>query len=151
MAKSTYKSNSNPFQFSLGWLLAYLTFIALVSAGLAYGRQQSLATYGTIAAQNEWDTWRSDAKDMSLGAGPVRRREPKSLQPPALVLMRDHFAACLALALLLSTVLFGTFMFFVRGALATDYVNRDIHSRRRTRTRTSTNLNPEPRTLNPEP
>jgi hypothetical protein len=47
----------------------------------------------------------------------VKRRAPKSAEPPALVLMRDYFAVCLALAIVLSTVLFGTFMFFVRGAL----------------------------------
>jgi hypothetical protein len=54
---------------------------------------------------------------MAQGAGPVKRRVPGSLEPPALVLMRDHFAVCLGFALLLSTVLFGTFMFFVRGAM----------------------------------
>ena len=67
-----------------------------------------------------------------MSAGPVKRREPKSLEPPALVLMRDHFAVCLGLALLLSTVLFGTFMFFVRGALAsgslTPSATRAVHS-----------------------
>jgi hypothetical protein len=117
MGKSSDSSNSSPFHFSTAWLLAYLVVMALVSGGLAYSRQQALAAYGTEEAQTEWDQWRSDAKDMALGAGPVKRREPKSLQPPALVLMRDHFAVCLVLALLLSTVLFGTFMFFVRGAL----------------------------------
>jgi len=111
------KSASNPFQFSLAWLLAYLVVLGLVIGGLLYGRQQALETYGAEQAQTDWDTWRSDAKDMAMGAGPVKRREPRSREPPALVLMRDHFAACLALALLLSTVLFGTFMFFIRGAL----------------------------------
>ena len=38
-------------------------------------------------------------------------------QPPALVLMRDHFGVCLSLAIVLSTVLFGTFMMLVRGAM----------------------------------
>jgi hypothetical protein len=117
MSKPPKGTPSGPLQFSLGWLLAYLGVMALVCGGLAYGRWQALPTYGSSTAQTEWDTWRSDAKDMALGAGPVKRREPKSPEPPALVLMRDHFAACLGLALLLSTVLFGTFMFFVRGAL----------------------------------
>jgi hypothetical protein len=113
MGQSIEKSNRSPFRFSLAWLLAYLTVMVLVTAGLVYGRRQALATYGTEQAQTEWNAWRTDAQ----GAGPVKRREPKSLQPPALVLMRDHFAACLALALLLSTVLFGTFMFLIRGTL----------------------------------
>jgi|GEM_PF-2301835 hypothetical protein len=117
MGQAIDNSNPNPFRFSLAWLLAYLTVMVLVAAGLAYGRHQALATYGTEQAQTEWDAWRTDATNMAQGAGPVKRREPKSLQPPALVLMRDHFAACLVLALLLSTVLFGTFMFMLRGAL----------------------------------
>ena len=99
------------------WLVLYAAVLAAVTGGLLRARYDALATFGTSTAQTEWDTWRSDAKDMALGAGPVKRREPKSPEPPALVLMRDHFAACLGLALLLSTVLFGTFMFFVRGAM----------------------------------
>ena len=119
MSKPPVGTHTSPFSFSLGWLLGYLGAMVFVVVGLVYSRQQALATYGSEAAQTEWDTWRSDARDMALGAGPVKRREPKSPEPPALVLMRDHFAACLGLALVLSTVLFGTFMFFVRGALAT--------------------------------
>ena len=49
---------------------------------------------------------------------PVKRRVPKSAEPPALVLMRDYFAVCLAIAVVLSSVLFGTFMVLVRGAMS---------------------------------
>jgi hypothetical protein len=111
-------SSTNPFQFSLAWLLLYLSVMAVVLGGLVYGRSQALAAYGSDAAQTEWDDWRADAKKMTADDGPVKRREPKSAQPPALVLMRDHFAACVGLALVLSSVLFGTFMVFIRGALA---------------------------------
>jgi hypothetical protein len=117
MGQREQAADFRPFQFSVAWLLAYLAAMALVIAGLTIGRSQLLKTYGTVEAKAEWDAWRQDAKEMAEGAGPVKRREPKSLEPPALVLMRDHFAACLGLALLLSTVLFGTFMFFLRGAL----------------------------------
>ena len=100
------------------WLVAYLVLIVTVVAGTFYGRQQALAIYGTADAQTEWDAWREDAKRLAEESGPVKRRVPGSAAPPALVLMRDHFGVCLALALVLSTVLFGTFMLFVRGALA---------------------------------
>jgi hypothetical protein len=113
--------SSNPFQFSLAWLLAFITVIALVSAGMSYGRWQAIRTYGTTEASANWTQWRIDVQiEESAGSGPVRRRPPKSAEPPALMLMRDHFAVCLGLALLLSSVLFGTFMIFIRGAFSSD-------------------------------
>jgi hypothetical protein len=99
------------------WLFAYLVLVTVVALGVFQGRQQAIATYATAEAQAEWDVWREDAKKLAEDSGPVKRRFPKSVQPPALVLMRDHFAVCLGLALVLSTILFGTFMLLVRGAL----------------------------------
>ena len=101
----------------LVWLLAYLAMLALVLGGLWYGRSQALAVYGSNQAQTDWDAWRGDATKMAEQTGPVKRRAPKSAEPPALVLMRDHFLVCAALSLVLSSVLFATFMFFTRGAL----------------------------------
>jgi hypothetical protein len=99
------------------WLVAYLAVMSLVAAGVYYGRKQALAVYGTGEAQAQWDAWRQGAKRMAEESGPVKRRLPKSAEPPALVLMRDYFAICLSLALVLSTVLFATFMFMLQGAL----------------------------------
>ena len=104
---------------NLLWAIAYLAVMAAVGGAMLQLRSDVSAAYGTEAAQTEWDDWRQDAKKMSSGTGPVKRREPKSAEPPALVLMRDHFAVCLGGSLLLSSVLFGTFMIFIRGALAT--------------------------------
>jgi hypothetical protein len=101
----------------LAWILAYLAMLALVVGGLVYARQQALAVYGSEQAQADWDQWRGDSQKMSEQPSPVRRRPPRSTEPPALVLMRDHFAICLGLAVVLSSVLFGTFMFFLRGVL----------------------------------
>jgi hypothetical protein len=100
----------------LGWLIAYLAMLALVTRGVFYGRQQALAVYGSAEAQTEWDAWRSDAKKMAEQPSTVKRRAPKSAEPPALVLMRDYFVVCFAGAVVLSTVLFGTFMLLVQGA-----------------------------------
>lgn len=101
----------------IGWSAAYLLVMASLTAGMVYGRAKTMATYGTPTAQAEWDAWRADAKKMAEEPGVVKRREPKSIEPPALVLMRDHFGVCLSIALVLSTVLFGTFMILVRGAM----------------------------------
>jgi hypothetical protein len=100
------------------WFAAYLLTLAAVAAAMVHGRSVSLTAYGTPAAQTDWDVWRADTKKMAEQPGIVKRREAKSVEPPALVLMRDYFAVCLAGALLLSSVLFATFMFFIRGALA---------------------------------
>jgi hypothetical protein len=104
---------------NLAWIIAYLLTLTLVAGGAIYGRQRALEIYGSAAAQGEWDQWRADAKKMAEQPSAVKRRVPKSAEPPALVLMRDYFAVCLAGALILSTILFGTFMVFVRGVLQT--------------------------------
>ncbi|HEY2414111.1 MAG TPA: hypothetical protein VGI40_17835 [Pirellulaceae bacterium] len=101
---------------SIGWLTAYVVVLALVVGGVRYMRGVAIAVYGTPQAQTEWDTWREDVKELEKQPYPVKRRTPKSAEPPALVLMRDYFGVCLAIAVVLSSVLFGTFMVMVRGA-----------------------------------
>lgn len=103
----------------VAWAAAYLVFIAAIIFGVFYARRRALEIYGTTSAQSEWETWREDATKMSKGAGPVTRRPPKSPQPPALLLMRDYFGICLSLSVVLSTILFATFMLFLQGAATT--------------------------------
>jgi hypothetical protein len=110
------KPPANLSHINLAWFIAYLLFLALIGGGVFYGRSRALAIYGSGEAQAQWDTWRADAKKMAEAPHPVKRRIPGSAEPPALVLMRDYFAICLGGALVLSTVLFGTFMILVRGA-----------------------------------
>jgi hypothetical protein len=98
------------------WIAAYLAMIAGVVVGMTRVRAGAMAVYGTAEAQAEWDAWREDATKMAEEPTVVKRRAPQSIEPPALVLMRDHFAVCLGLALVLSSVLFATFMVLVRGA-----------------------------------
>jgi hypothetical protein len=45
----------------------------------------------------------------------VRRRPPQSDEPPALVLMRESFAAIVAVCLIVATICFGFFMLVARG------------------------------------
>jgi hypothetical protein len=98
------------------WLAAYLVLLAIVVHGLRVFRSSALSAYATSQAAQDWQQWREAA--MELGkTGPVARATPKSLEPPALVLMRDHYAACLGISLLLTSVLYFTFMIAIRGAL----------------------------------
>jgi hypothetical protein len=108
---------ASPRHFSLLWVAAYIAWMAALAGGMMYARRQAIALYGSPAAQSEWDTWRADAQKLAAGAGPVRRRAPRSAEPPALVLMRDHFGVCLSLVLVLNSVLFATLVLLVRGAL----------------------------------
>ena len=98
------------------WALLYLAMLAGIYGALSNYRQYAMEQYGTDSAEQEWQTWREAAADLS-DDGPVNRRVPKSTEPPALVLMRDHFAACLGVSLLLSSCLFVWFMFTARGVM----------------------------------
>src|SRR4051812_7409126 len=82
---------------NLIWLLAYFVLIGLIIGGALYGRRQALEVYGSKQAQSEWDEWREDANRMAQQPSPVKRRAPRSVQPPALVLMRDYFGVCLTI------------------------------------------------------
>jgi hypothetical protein len=108
-------------------LILFVLMLAAVIGGLVFARQKAIAVYGDQAAQSEWDAWRTDAKKLSEGTGPVIRRTPKSMRPPALVLMQDYFVVCLALSVLLSSVLFVTTLAFLRGAMAqAPFVDRSL-------------------------
>lgn len=109
---------------SIGWLLAYFAVIALVIGGVNYMRSVATTIYGTAQAQTEWDEWREDVKELEKQPYPVKRRVPKSVEPPALVLMRDYFGVCLAVAVVLTSVLFGTFMVLARGAMSNPVQNK---------------------------
>jgi hypothetical protein len=120
------RAPTSPFRFSVPWFLAYIAVVAFVLGGLFYGRAKALATYGTLAAQADWNQWRDDVRKDAKTSASVERRVPKSAEPPALVLMRDYFLVCLVGAVLLTSVLFATFMVLIRGALAPSPPTSDL-------------------------
>jgi hypothetical protein len=96
------------------WSIAYLLTMAMVVFGMRHYRESAMKTYGTDQANANWQEWRAAATDLA-DKGPVDRKPPRSVEPPPLVLMRDHFAACLGISLLLSSCLFAWMMICVRG------------------------------------
>ncbi len=98
------------------WSLLYLIMVVAIVVGLRSYRAMALATYGSAQADDQWQDWREAAEEIGR-SGPVQRDKPQSAEPPPLVLMRDHFPACLGISLLLSSCLFVCLMFTVRGAL----------------------------------
>ena len=98
------------------WSLAYVGMVVAIVVGLRSYRVMALANYGSAQADDHWQDWREAAEELGR-SGPVQRNKPQSAEPPPLVLMRDHFPACLGISLLLSSCLFVCLMFTVRGAL----------------------------------
>ncbi len=98
------------------WLIAYLAMVVCVSFALLRYRDVATNRYATEQAGAQWQEWRRGAAELGK-SGPVKRRMPKAVEPPALLLMRDYFGSCLAISLLLSSALFLWFMVSLRGAL----------------------------------
>ena len=94
----------------------YALVLSGVLSGCLYARSWTVSVYGTPEAQAEWNEWRAGAAKLSTD-GPVKRRIPKSDKPPALVLATTYFGVCLTIAMLLTTVLFATAVYFVQGVL----------------------------------
>ena len=93
----------------------------LLISGVVWGffvmRRWTEDTYSNTVAQGEWQEFRDAISDSVAGGGPVQRRVPASEQPPGLVLLRDYFVQCLTISIILTSALFGTFAFMIRGIL----------------------------------
>lgn len=94
----------------------YVLLLAAVIGGCWYARNWAISVYGSPQAQAQWDEWRAKAAKLA-NEGPVKRRVPKSDQPPALVLATTYYGVCLTIAVMLTTVLYGTVAFFILGVM----------------------------------
>ena len=92
---------------------AWLAFISLPPVGLSMLRERLLAWQSSPAAQQEWDRFRAAMREESTGAGPVKRKVPKSAEPPLKVWLRDYFGLAV-----FAWILFGSVVFLVTGVLA---------------------------------
>ena len=101
---------------NLVWLFIYLIAMAALVGGLLATRQWALETFDTRQSREQWQEWQAETIKQAAGEGPVLRRPARSAEPPTVVMMRDHFGTCLAMLLLLSSVLFFTLMVMIRGA-----------------------------------
>jgi hypothetical protein len=101
----------------LVWLACYIVLIGIVVWSLMAARRWALAELATPKAVSAWQKWRDDVRREQTEPSPVRRRVPKSDEPPALVLMRDYFEVCLVGAILFSSVLYWVIAWLVSGML----------------------------------
>jgi hypothetical protein len=100
------------------WGAGYAILLAAVVWLLFAARQSALANLSTETSQSNWQAWRNDVEQQQVNPAPVQRRVPKSVEPPALVLMRDYFGVSLTGAILFSSVLYWIMAWFITGALA---------------------------------
>lgn len=107
---------SNGYFAYLVYGVLYVALLATVVGGSFFARSWAISVYGSPEAQAQWNEWREGAAKLS-DSSPVKRRVPKSDQPPALVLATTYFGICLSIALVLSSVLFATAVYFVQGVL----------------------------------
>ena len=98
-------------------LMVYVVLIASLVGGLFLARSRVLGRLDADLSQEAWEQWRQEAERQSAGQGPVTRRAPTATEAPTVLLLRDHFGACLTMTLLISTVLFATLAFMIRGVL----------------------------------
>ncbi|HEV3136261.1 MAG TPA: hypothetical protein VGZ26_00130 [Pirellulales bacterium] len=102
---------------NLFWLAAYLAMLAGVIVLVLHARSTTLREMDTPEAHAQWQQWR-DAEPNQSESGPVRRRPPSADEPPALLLMRDHFAVVMSGSVIFSSLLFAAIMMAVRGAFS---------------------------------
>jgi hypothetical protein len=91
--------------------------VTVVIVAMLQSRDWALEQLGTPKSLSDWQEWREDVRQHQDQPGPVQRRVPKSAEPPALVMMRDHFAVSLIGAVLFSTMLYWVLAGFAMGML----------------------------------
>ena len=102
-------------------LVISIAIYALLLIGMIVGmnivRQRTIRSFSSAAALDDWQEWRDETRRQATSDGPVQRREADSSEPPAAVLMREHFLACLAILLLISSVIYWTFALLLLGSI----------------------------------
>lgn len=98
-------------------IAGYMLLLGAIVWSLIAARKWALAELATPESIRQWEAWREDVRQQDKQSGPVRRRVPKTAEPPALVLMRDYFAVSLVGAVLFMTLLYWVISWFVYGIL----------------------------------
>ena len=96
-------------------MIGFAVLVVAVVAAMFKTRDWAFTQLATPQSVADWQEWREDVRQEQVQPGPVQRRVPKSSEPPALVMMRDHFTVSLFAALLFSTLLYWVLAWFVMG------------------------------------
>lgn len=96
---------------------AWLALVAVPPVVFMRWRDVRLGELSASPAQAEWDRFRADMQAQSGEGGPVRRKVPRSLEPPERIWLRDYPLVVVA-AWVIFVGLLGTVIgLMLRGAL----------------------------------
>jgi len=96
-------------------LAAYLATTGLILWGLHTARERVIADMSEPASLEGWHYWAEETRRTPEPDQPVARRAIKSEEPPALILMRDHFGSIQAVSLAVGSFLFAFLVFLTQG------------------------------------
>ncbi len=100
------------------WLALYVAGTAGIGWWLVRVREHQLHSAATPEMQASWEEWKSEVQsDAERRTSPVARRVPTASEPPATILLRDHFPAILTTAFLVWTAMFGFLAMAITGVL----------------------------------
>jgi hypothetical protein len=100
-------------------VIGYAAVVAAAVWGAAEARRRVLASLDTPQARAEWQAWRKETERLSEEQGPMKRRPAKAVEPPLLILLRDHFPAAVTSAIVSVSILYWLLVVLVRGSLRT--------------------------------
>jgi hypothetical protein len=92
-------------------LAGYLTTIVAILWGLRQAREAVLARMGDEQTVAAWRDWAEETRRPIEPGQAVERRPVKSDEPPALILMRDHFGSVRLVSLLIGSFVFAFLTF----------------------------------------
>ena len=104
---------------TLLWLAGYLALIVLVMWLLFSARRWALSELARPEVAREWQAWREAEQQRAANPDlPVKRRVPRSAEPPALAILRDSFTGVAISVVAIVSVLYGFLVVVVRGAVS---------------------------------
>ncbi len=98
---------------------AWVALVALPPVAFLRWREARLEALSAPAVQREWDRFRADMREQAAGAGPVRRKVPRSVEPPERVWLRDYPGVVVAAWVVFVGLLGAVVGVLLRGAATT--------------------------------
>jgi hypothetical protein len=103
----------------VSWLIVWLLMLVGVAWSLGQVRRWVLVELDNDAARAQWRQWKEATQESQQSGQPVRRRPVRADEPPAVILLRDHYPAVLGMCLVIASLLYGFLVLTLQGSLRT--------------------------------